>query len=221
MNQTKFALFVAAAVLALTSGCGPAGTRDADSSGSRSSAAHVSGGVGVTRKAPPRPAIPWDDPEGLDTNLSQAAATGQLGFPVADPRLGRDPDLVRVSDPSSTPSRNRELIMLFRFPQGSPEFPTDGRVLLTESLADIDASTLQNMAADTAWGPEAVFQLVTFPGGTGLVMSNTNMNVGRVWLLRGGLKYDLTGPALSPNTARMLAERLLASRLVPQATLSS
>lgn len=191
-------------VCALLLGCGETVAPESARGGSPAPSMSESAG---THTAPAGPKINWDHPEGLDTDLAHAGQVGQLPFPATDPGLGRTADVVRVSDPHDTPGRFRQLTMLFHFPVGSAEFPTDGRVLLSESPADIDATSLSSMAASNDF-PDASYELFAHRGGSGLLMINTRNGVGRVILLLGGLKYDLTGPALPASTARLLADKL-------------
>lgn len=211
VRRVAYLIFLCTMVAA----CGQGGTGSSFTAGGMSPSASPSQ-VPTShpgRKAPPPVPIPWDDPEGLNTDLAHADAVGQLPFPATDPHFGRSPALVRVADPSGTPARGRHLTMLFRFPVGSTEFPTDGRLLLTEMLPDVDATTLASMVFNRGPRDLSYEAFSVSGGGTGMLLTNTENGHGRVLLLWHGLKYDLDGPAVPASTVRMLTEKLVGSPL--------
>jgi hypothetical protein len=155
---------------------------------------------------PGPPSINWDRPvqDGIDTTLDRAKADGQLPFDVSAPRFGRAAATVQVTRPDHPEATGRFLALVFKFPE-SPDYPTDGRVLLQESVqAPMTAADLDVMAQDTY--PGMTYTRFTASGGEGILLSANG--IGRVILLRRGIKYDLTGPALTPQQARQLAQQL-------------
>lgn len=157
---------------------------------------------------PRRPGVDirWDDPTASEGGVLvapeelPAQARQALGQPVDVPNLGSPPKLIRVS---GSPGNMGTAALVYDFGQTS-DFPDDGRVRLLITRADIDAAGLDEMAASSY--PGMTYERFRTPTGEALLMSAEG--TGRVLLLKDGLKFDLTGPAVDPEVARRLALRL-------------
>lgn len=195
---------------ALVAGCGqgsPDPGRVAIPANSPAPTAPATGHPG--RVAPPPPQVLWDnpDPDGVVTDLTHAAEAGHLPFPVADPGFGRPPALVKVSNPVSVPAARRLLSMAYRFPTGTPEFPTDGRLTLYISPTDISIESLIDSAL--VQDPDVSYELLQVPGGVARLSRSTQGSLGSLLMVRNGLKYDIHGPAIPAATIRLLTEDLV------------
>lgn len=148
----------------------------------------------------------WDDPTagegGVLTNEAELPPLAEraIGQAVSAPALGTSPRLIRVS---GTPTNMGTVAVVYDF--GTADgFPTDGRVRVLITAAGIDAAELDRMAAGIY--PGMSYDRFSIGNGQALLMSANG--IGRVLMLRDGLMYDLTGPALPPATARTLANKL-------------
>lgn len=154
----------------------------------------------------------WDRPAGrytLETTLARAKADGALPFDVPLPRLVGSPAFVHVADPATVPADRRSLFISYRFPVG-PEFPTDGRVVLSVVKTDATAATLRAMADQNT--PAEAYVMVDVAGQQALLIQNDEGTVGTVIAVRDGFMYALGGPALSPAAAVKYAALLVPPR---------
>lgn len=150
------------------------------------------------------PLLNWDSPLDPARTATEATARaiGRLPFAPVVPRFGLRPELVQVSDPGQVAPADRSVAFLYRFATGSA-FPTNGRVLVKESTATMTAGTLRAIAADPGASAAVTFRMIKL-GGTPALLSSVN-GVGRVQFVRGGVEYDVTGPAVRPAEVQRLA----------------
>lgn len=151
----------------------------------------------------------WDRPAGrytLETTLARAKADGALPFDVPVPRITASPAFVHVADPAKVPADRRSLFIAYRFPTG-PEFPADGRVVLSVVKTDATPATLRTMADQNT--PAEAYVMVDVAGQQALLIQNDEGTVGWVLVVRDGFMYALGGPALSPAAAVKYAALLV------------
>jgi hypothetical protein len=151
-------------------------------------------------------AVNWDAPlsDGITTDLASARQVGQLPFAVHQPRFPASPRRIQVEDPRIDEGRS----VWFAYDFGrSAKLPTDGRVTVYERLAtDADAAALRGMAAEDYPGDLEV-TLIDVPGAT-LATLHTGSGLGRAIVIRDGLRFDISGPALTAEVALELAEQI-------------
>lgn len=159
---------------------------------------------GGAATAPEGPAINWDHPvpDGVTTSVGLAASAGHLPFAPIVPTVGFGPTTVEVTKPGDP---YVFVGLLFKFPTGTNEFPTDGRVRILESPTKLVDADLQAMA-DNPPGPKDHFKLIAL--GRGKALLNWNNGIGRIWLIRDGIMIDITGPAVSPDQVQKIAAAL-------------
>jgi len=171
-------------------------------------ASQSTAGPQAQQPRPPRATfdIRWDDPTASEGGALATPdelpdlARQALGQPVEAPDLGVPPKLIRVS---GSPANMGTAALVYDFGR-TDEFPDDGRVILLITPADIDAAGLDELAA--SFYPGMTYARFRTPTGEAILMSAEG--TARVLLLKDGLKFDLTGPALDPEVARRLALRL-------------
>lgn len=151
------------------------------------------------------PHIDWDRMDGIrDVVLTPGAdpvAVGGLPFTPVKPELGMPIWSVLVSDPAQVPPAGRSVVYVFHFPVGA-QFPTDGHVVVREQKADPnEADVFANMAAANA--DSGQYQLLGINGKPALLLSGHG--IGRVLMLDGAVRVDITGPAVSPEEVQALA----------------
>jgi hypothetical protein len=151
--------------------------------------------------------INWDDPLAEDngeittTERMPEVAQRRLQIRPQVPAFGQDAKRVRVA---GSPGPGRGTVALtYEFPKGD-EFPGDGRVRVLISAADITVQDLDVMATDVY--PGMTYDRFRAGSLEGILLSANG--IGRAILVGGGLKYDVTGPAASPNAVRRLANKL-------------
>ena len=150
------------------------------------------------------PQLNWDSPldQAKIATSSSARILGRLPFAPVVPRFGVRPQLVQVSDPDRVAAADRSVAFLYRFATG-PAFPSNGRIVVKESTATMTPDTLRAIAADPGASAAVTFRMISF-GGTAALLSSAN-GVGRVQFVRGGVEYDVTGPAVAPAEVQRLA----------------
>lgn len=171
----------------------------------------------TSREGPPAeaegyggPPIDWTHPLGGLDFPSVAAAQDVIAFHIVTPRWGQ-PDVVEtLADPTKMPPEMQVVALVFHLPE-------EGTVLLREQPQGDDSLDHLKQAADTNFGsvgrepssgpgtPDPV-QLVPLRGTYGLLIQGNG--IGRIIWLEGGLKFDITGPTVSPDQVLALAEAL-------------
>ena len=157
------------------------------------------------------PNVDWNAPltEAVDATPSVAgvAAASPLSFRPLLPTLGGKVIRVQVSNPKLVALQDRALVVVLRFPTGA-DFPVDGRVSIEETATtDTQASLDADAAANSL--PAGVMHLVQLGAQNGVMIEARG--IGRVAFINSGVRYDLTGPAVSPLLALQLARALLMS----------
>lgn len=134
---------------------------------------------------------------------STAVRQGQLTFTPVVPTFNT-PFKLAVSDPTAvTVSTDRGVEFLFDFGQTS-DFPSDGRVAVLEMPSGVTDDVLRRIVAEHAGTGN--FRMISLAGGSGMLVAANG--IGRVVFVRGGIRYDVTGPAVSPAKAQELAGML-------------
>lgn len=152
------------------------------------------------------PETDWDRPfkDGLQTTTSDARTAGQLSFAPQLPHFVQSPVRIQVTDPAATPQDQRAVAFVYRFPTGV-NYPTDGRVVVTQTATDQTVANLDTTVEDPP-GPPENFRMIDVAGQRALLI--TGDGVGRVRFIRSGVMFDITGPAVSPTVVSKLAELL-------------
>ena len=157
------------------------------------------------------PHIDWSAPltDAVDAAPSVAAiaAASPLSFRPLLPTLGGKVTRVQVSNPKIVAPQDRAIGVVLRFPTGA-DFPVDGRVFI-EQTATTDTEASLDADAATNSLPAGVMHLVQLGTQNGLMIEANG--IGRVAFIKSGVRYDLTGPAVSPRMALQLARALLES----------
>lgn len=192
----------------------PAGL--SDSTGPVDSPAITTPGVPSDATTPPPstdPAKPdWERMAnvGVEVDPGKARAAGNLKYAPIVPTFGMKPDHTRLSaDELDGPGTGtKSVLFAFTFPRG-PEFPTDGRVFVTEApTSQTDADMVKIGTENHQLDPKA-FQLIQLAGRpANLIQAN---GIGRVHFVVDGVAVDVTGPAVSPQAATRLATLIAAS----------
>lgn len=171
------------------------------------------GGVVVSGRSPSSPATPrpgdfytgppinWDNPGGAAarrTTLAAAKRDGALPFDVPRPAVGMEPVTVQVADPAKVPARARSLYLVYRFPTG-PEFPEDGRLVVSVEQTTATVRTLRDMAEHNQ--PADGYEMVQVAGREALLIQDADHRIGHVVYIADGVRYSVTGPAVSPAAA--------------------
>lgn len=154
------------------------------------------------------PPIDWNHPLGGSDFPSVAAAQKVIPFTIVTPRWGQ-PDVVETLDPAN-PAEVQIVALIFHLPE-------EGSVVVEEQLQGMDSVDHLRQLAETNYGsvghepspspgtPDPV-QLVPLRGTYGLLIQGNG--IGRIIWLEGGLKFDITGPTVSPDQVLALAEAL-------------
>lgn len=171
----------------------------------------------TSREGPPAdaegyggPPIDWTHPLGGPDFPSVAAAQKLIPFNIVTPRWGQ-PDVVEtLPDQANVPPEAQIVALIFHLPE-------EGTVVVREQPQGIDSVDHLRQLADTDYGsvgrtpspspgtPDP-FQLVPLRGTYGLLIQGNG--IGRIIWLEGGLKFDITGPTVSPDQVLALAEGL-------------
>lgn len=166
-------------------------------------------GVLKTAAAGEGPAVDWDAPipQGVYVRVAEARRVGALPFEPIAPAFSVQPR-VQVTNPDEVAEDDRAVTYIFKFPVGA-DFPTDGRLVVTEGPTDQTSETLRQIAlshngkADDGYYDEIVIQ----DQPALLIHSDT---VGRVRFIRTGIYFDITGPAATTAAVTKLATLLAA-----------
>jgi len=146
--------------------------------------------------------INWDNPEGNATPLaapSDAAAPGVVGFRPVIPKLAAP--IARTLISPTGDLAHRSLYFIFHFPSG-PDFPSDGHLVVTEYPSSrIDPSGFGDVAAE--WPGTSV---ITIRGSQALLFNR--LGVGRLMMALNDVAIDISGPAVSPQVVRRIAEQI-------------
>jgi hypothetical protein len=161
-------------------------------------------GISPTAVGTEGPRINWDSPlpGGKASSTGTARADGRLPFSPTTPQFGLPPTLVQVS--GTAPTGPRTVAYVYHFPVGKA-FPVDGRVRVLEYLAESTEQELEAVVADPP-GPAADFTVIRINGHGALLVHAGG--IGRVQFVLRGVMYDVTGPAVSPREAELLASEL-------------
>jgi len=161
--------------------------------------------AGPAGEGPPH--VNWDRPfpDGIDVPLSEASSAkslqraGHLRYLPVLPDFTSPARLVQV-EPG-----DESVVFVYDFPHG-PEFPSDGRVRVMERPG-LTPSDVVAMAKGNAKRFPGEVTLLTIAGSIPAQLStNTKLHLGGVVMSINDLWIDIAGPALSPDTARQLAE---------------
>ncbi len=152
------------------------------------------------------PRIDWDKPfrDGVGTTTAGAKTAGALTFQPRPPRFAEPPVSILVTNPATTPLDQRAVAFVYRFPTGT-DFPTDGRVVVTQTATDLTVANLEATVADPP-GPPENFRMIDLAGQPALLIQGDG--VGRVRFIRNRVMFDITGPAVSPAVVSQLATQL-------------
>lgn len=154
------------------------------------------------------PAINWDMPlpTGLIVTADQAQLVGKLPFTPIAPAFAEAPVRVIVSDPALEAEELRAAVFVYDFPPGQG-IGEDGRVRVLEASTDAPETLFAEIVAGhVGLIDEALYDLVQVGGHDALLIHTDT--IGRVRFVRDGVSFDVTGPALAPDTALALAEDL-------------
>ena len=162
------------------------------------------------REAYGGPPIDWDHPLGGPDFPSVGAAQDVVAFSIVTPRWGT-PDMVEtLPDPANVPPEVQIVALIFHLPE-------EGTVVVREQPQGMDSVDHLRRRADTDFGsigrepspapgtPDP-FQLVPLRGTYGLLIQGNG--IGRIIWLERGLKFDITGPTVSPDQVLALARGL-------------
>lgn len=154
--------------------------------------------------------IDWEHPLGGPQFMSASAAQPTVPFQIVVPKWGH-PDVVEtLPNVANVPAPAFVLAMVFHLPE-------EGTVLLREQLQNMDSLEHLKELADTNFGslsrepspspgvPDPV-QLVPLRGTEGLLVQAHG--VGRIVWLENGIRFDITGPTVTPDQVVALAEAL-------------
>lgn len=151
--------------------------------------------------------IDWDNPPGTVTvpDGTDPGTSGDLPFDPITPHIGTNAWRAVTSDPADTPRADRAATWIFHMPQG-PDFPGDGHLIIRESAAEPLTPALIQQIADenAASGQYSAITVASYPA-----LLITGNNVGRVVLLDGDVRVDITGPTVTPQAVRGLAARFI------------
>jgi len=170
-------------------------------------------GPGIAREQG-GPPIDWEHPYGGPQFKSLAEAEevlkDALPFTLIVPRWGQ-PDIIEIlPDAAEVPPEARVVGLIYHLPD-------EGTVLVEEQLqgawtlehlkemADTNYGTLDGQSPQPVAGPDP-FQLVDIRSTKALLIQGNG--VGRIIWLENGLRFDITGPTVSPEEVISLAERL-------------
>ncbi len=154
--------------------------------------------------------INWDHPyaDGVTVqDVAEAKRVGRLPFVPVLPPFDVAPSLIQVTQPHRGPS----VAFVFHFPTGpGTGFPTDGRVEVDQTPGSADDE--QSYAGVANQPPSMVSkqELVDVGGGKVALLVQAH-GIGRVTFTKDAVRYDLTGPAVSPAKAVELARLLYAA----------
>lgn len=154
------------------------------------------------------PAINWDMPipTGLVVSADEAQLVGKLSFTPIAPAFAEAPVRVIVSDPALEAEELRAAVFVYDFPPGQG-IGEDGRVRVLEGITDAPDDLFgQIVAGHVGLADESLYDLALV-GGRDALLIHTDA-IGRVRFVRDGVYFDVTGPALAPDTALALAEDL-------------
>ena len=155
---------------------------------------------------PDGPTINWDTPIPDGTTVSdmaEAQRVGELPWTPQLPPFGLDPVKIQVADPNEF----RSVALVYHFATGV-DFPTDGRVRVLETKADITEQDLLDVVKNPP-GPPEDFSDITLSGGQSALLV-AESGVARVQFIKDNVQYDVFGPALSPAEAIKLAGKMAA-----------
>jgi hypothetical protein len=152
-------------------------------------------------------AVDWDHPRNFIVvpPSSEPADVAELPFTPLAPSIGSQAWQVVVSDPSRLPENERAVQWIYHMPQGS-DFPGDGRLIIEESLAaPLTPELLQQMVAENPYpGEYTALQIGDHPA---LLIKGGG--VGRVILLHGDIRIDITGPRVTPQAVQKFADKFV------------
>lgn len=154
------------------------------------------------------PAINWDMPipTGLVVTADEAQLVGELPFTPIAPVFAEAPVRVIVTDPAMEAEELRAAVFVYDFPPGQG-IGEDGRVRVLEGITDAPDDLFgQIVASHVGLTDESMYDLALV-GGRDALLIHTDA-IGRVRFVRNGVYFDVTGPALAPDTALALAEDL-------------
>lgn len=143
-----------------------------------------------TTPPPGPPQINWDHVllSGIPTTVSSAVQDGQLSFEPVRPAQP-EPAYVEVTDPTVVADPAHRGVAYYYDIAGI------GRVVLTESPATSSPEDLRAIAdARRDSGEYSILEV----DGTPVLLIAAN-GIGRVRTIRGGIAFDITGPAISPE----------------------
>lgn len=145
-------------------------------------------------------AINWEKPllGGLTVTRVEEAQT-HVSFEIRMPRFSTKPVRIMVDSPSVV-QKTSDRIVAFVY-----EFEDSGIVLVKQRQALLDAEDFVQMDQNPAYEPDE-FQMVSIGESPGLLISNGVL--GRVIWSVGDVQLDVSGPSLSPDDARRLANSL-------------
>lgn len=150
--------------------------------------------------------IDWDHPA-YSRSIPPGAdpvAEGALSFTPIVPQLSAPVWRTYVSD-IEIPLGYRAVTYVLHFPVG-PLFPSDGRISIREQpVENTTPAVLEEMAVEHAGSGQ--FTPLNIDGLPALLI--TGSGVGRVIVLDGPVRIDVTGPAVSPAAAQQLATQLV------------